>query len=196
MAREVVVEILEGRRLFATGVGSLAAPMGTVSGASAKPAPVVGAAAAVATPASVTAAAKARAHRVTVTWGAVSGASAYRIERNDGSGWKTAGQVGVVQTFEDSELVEEKAYRYRVVALSAGGESAPTAEATVTTAAYRLLDGMLFSNMPNPLAPGVERVHIAYGQEFFDYRGDLSKTQTRDIALAARDEGRILVIDI
>ncbi len=74
---------------------------------------------------------------VTVSWGTVSGATSYTIERAEGASggsWGTAGQSSTT-SFEDTGLSHETTYRYRIIARGGAGTepSAPSSEASVTT---------------------------------------------------------------
>src|SRR5438552_18687619 len=103
------VEMLESRQLLAAAAVAVMtataltqpsiSPITQASGATTAPA------IALAAPAQITAASNARSHRVTVSWGAVTGATGYLVERNDGSRWTTGAQLGTVQTYEDQGLI-------------------------------------------------------------------------------------------
>jgi hypothetical protein len=193
--RREFVETLEGRRMLSAaataGVGSASALQ------NARPISVAAASTTIASPTFVTAAALSRSHQITITWRSVSGATGYRVEHNDGTGWTVAGQVGTTLSFEDTGLKEQATYRYRVSTLGSGGVvSAPSKESSATTALYRLFDGTLFQNRPDPVAPGIETLQVAYQSEFYDWKGQLNKTQVQDLARRARDAGRVLAIDI
>jgi hypothetical protein len=135
-----------------------------------------------AAPELVTVSAAGRSHRLTVTWQGVEGATNYTIERNDGSGWVTAGEVGTIAKFVDSGLAEQTTYRYRVTAISNGATWGTSTEAQGATAAFRLFDGTQFQNRPSPMGPGIETIRVAYEHEFKDWLGQLSKSHTQALA--------------
>lgn len=74
--------------------------------------------------------------RVNLSWTDNSGGeSGFRIERKIGSGnWSTLTNVAAnVTSYPDTGVVESTTYTYRVFAFNAGGDSAASNEATVTT---------------------------------------------------------------
>jgi large repetitive protein len=75
------------------------------------------------------------AHEVALDWTGSAGASGYRIERSlDGVEWLLAGQTSAGErSFADVELLPGTTYQYRVFAFNAGGLSAASEIATVTT---------------------------------------------------------------
>ncbi len=86
-------------------------------------------------PTEVSATAKS-ATEATVTFGAVSGATGYVVERAPGSGGSFA-QVGTptASPFEDKELTPSTAYRYRVAAVNSAGTGSFSDAVIVTTSA-------------------------------------------------------------
>jgi len=67
---------------------------------------------------------------VVLTWAALDGATRYHVNRAEGSGAFSQIADLVGNTFTDSGLTNGTAYRYTVSALDAGGESAPSQEAS------------------------------------------------------------------
>ena len=80
--------------------------------------------------------------RISLAWSNVSNETGYRIERSSGGGaFAQVGTTGVnVVTFTDTSLSAGTAYTYRVKAINAGGDSAPsnTAQATTLPAVIRI----------------------------------------------------------
>ena len=73
---------------------------------------------------------------IVLTWSDVATETGYRIERSDdgGTGWATIGTAGQdVTSFTDAGLSPGTGYAYRVIAINAGGESAPSTPAFTTT---------------------------------------------------------------
>jgi len=72
---------------------------------------------------------------VTVSWTDLPNETGYRVERQAGNGaWTAAGTVAAdVTSYADSGLTEATRYSYRIVALNAAGDSAPSALAGATT---------------------------------------------------------------
>lgn len=75
--------------------------------------------------------------RIRVTWGAVSGAQSYLIERATGATGGTFAEVGTATTttFDDSGLNPSSTYRYRVAAISGTNRSLFSSEAQAQTQA-------------------------------------------------------------
>jgi len=73
--------------------------------------------------------------RVTITFGAVSGATSYSIERATGASGGAFAEVGTATTttYTDTAVVPETTYRYRVAAIRGAEKSGYSAEASVTT---------------------------------------------------------------
>ncbi|QOV88077.1 fibronectin type III domain-containing protein [Humisphaera borealis] len=74
---------------------------------------------------------------VAIAWTDVSGNTSYRIERKAGNGAfaEIVNSLGADATsYDDETAVEGTSYVYRVFAVNAGGDSAPSSEAAVTTA--------------------------------------------------------------
>jgi titin len=86
-------------------------------------------------PVGTVAAAGSSASQTTVAWGPVSGATGYLVQRSiDGStGWATVGTTTNTTTFTDTGLPAGTTFYYQVVALSPGGDSAPSAAISATT---------------------------------------------------------------
>ena len=73
---------------------------------------------------------------IALSWGDVATETGYRIERSDdgGTGWITIGTAGQdVTSFTDAGLNPGAGYAYRVIAITAGGESVPSTPAFTTT---------------------------------------------------------------
>ena len=73
---------------------------------------------------------------IALSWGDVATETGYRIERSDdgGTGWVTIATTGQdVTSFTDAGLIPGTGYAYRVIAINAGGESAPSTPAFTTT---------------------------------------------------------------
>jgi hypothetical protein len=73
---------------------------------------------------------------IALSWGDVATETGYRIERSDdgGTGWVTIATTGQdVTSFTDAGLIPGTGYAYRVIAINAGGESAPSTPAYTTT---------------------------------------------------------------
>jgi titin len=82
----------------------------------------------VATPASTTS--------ITLTWDPTTGETGYKIERFNGRTWALLATVAAdVNTYTNTALLPGRAYAYRVRAVNAGGDSAPTAGVSATTPA-------------------------------------------------------------
>jgi fibronectin type 3 domain-containing protein len=76
--------------------------------------------------------------RIDLAWTDVSGETSYRVERSPTgtSGWSAVATTGQnVATYSDTGLSPSTTYFYRVVASNSGGDSAPSAVASATTAA-------------------------------------------------------------
>ena len=73
---------------------------------------------------------------VVLTWSDVAGETGYRIERSTGNNgtWTSLATVGSgITTFTDTGLTVATSYTYRIVAINAEGDSAPSASRTVAT---------------------------------------------------------------
>ena len=89
-------------------------------------------------PAQPTVTAKTRKSGIILEWTDVEGETGYRVERQtaDGTGWLAIATTGEgVAEYKDGSLSPGMTYRYRVVAIGPGGESAPSnvVEATAST---------------------------------------------------------------
>ncbi|MBI1745235.1 MAG: hypothetical protein HYR55_01445 [Acidobacteria bacterium] len=71
--------------------------------------------------------------QVSLSWTSVSGATSYSLYRATTSGGEVSYQTGLTTTdFRDTGVVNGTTYYYVVTALNAGGESAPSPEASAT----------------------------------------------------------------
>ena len=138
-----------------------------------------------------------RAHEITVTWSAVAGATGYVVERSaDARNWSTAGDVAAgVTGFTDTGLPEASTWHYRVRARSASGLWAPSAALSATTATFRTLEAIEFTQRPAQLAPNVERVFVAYGS-YKDAFEQPDEAGVRSLARRADDAKQILIFDV
>lgn len=84
-------------------------------------------------PASVTA--TAGSGQVSVTWGAVSGASRYQLERSadNGATWTTLLLYQTANSYTDTTVASGTSYKYRVTAFSSSGDTSPAAVSSSTT---------------------------------------------------------------
>lgn len=92
-----------------------------------------------ATPTGVTAVAQTDGS-ILVSWNAVSGATSYKLERTNPSSPGVFTQTGgslTATSYSDTDVEPGVAYGYRVSAVNAIGESAPSATATVSTAGLK-----------------------------------------------------------
>lgn len=84
-------------------------------------------------PASVTA--TAGSGQISVTWGAVSGASRYQLERSadNGTTWTTLLLYQTSNNYTDTTVAFGTSYKYRVTAFSSSGDTSPAAVSSSTT---------------------------------------------------------------
>lgn len=84
-------------------------------------------------PASVTA--TAGSGQISVTWGAVSGASRYQLERSadNGATWTTLLLYQTANSYTDTTVASGTSYKYRVTAFSSSGDTSPAAVSSSTT---------------------------------------------------------------
>lgn len=84
-------------------------------------------------PASVTA--TAGSGQISVTWGAVSGASRYQLERSadNGATWTTLLLYQTANSYTDTTVASGTSYQYRVTAFSSSGDTSPAAVSSSTT---------------------------------------------------------------
>ena len=85
---------------------------------------------------------------ILVTWSAVSDATSYKLERTEPAAPGVFTQVGgslAAATYTDAQVSPGVAYGYRVTAVNAVGESAPSAAVTVNTAGLKeaILSGII-----------------------------------------------------
>lgn len=73
---------------------------------------------------------KTQGKKVTVTWNAVKGASKYRIQRNDGKGWKTL-QTSTKTKYVDNKVKAGKSYTYVVYPLFGKNVGSPSSAVKV-----------------------------------------------------------------
>jgi hypothetical protein len=151
-----------------------------------------------ATPGDVSASALGRTHGITVKWADVAGEAGYTVQRStDGVNWSGVGSTAAdVTSFSDTGLAENTPYRYRVLSESSTGPSAPSPAATATTAKFRILESTAFIGEPSPIAPGVERLNIVTPGQLYNTKGKLVPQKVKDVALAAKKLGQVLVIDV
>ena len=75
------------------------------------------------------------ASQINLSWSAVTNATGYRVERSpDSTTWSALGTVASgVTSYSDTGLAAATTYYYRIIAISNGTESAPSASASATT---------------------------------------------------------------
>ncbi len=88
------------------------------------------------------------ANQLEVSWQASSGATRYIVERSQGGRtWSVAAQSVTTTFYLDSGLAPTTAYSYQVLAVSNGGESAPSAIVTARTASQADVLSVAISTM-------------------------------------------------
>jgi hypothetical protein len=115
--------------------------------------------------------------QVTVTWGAVTAATSYKLERStDNVTWTVATNQNVL-TYNDSGLTAGTKYWYRVKGVNSGGDSLPSETETVTTIPSSPGMPLLITRSDSRVTVGIRTMKGATGYKIYRKDGGSGAAQ-------------------